>query len=137
MGYLEKYSHVFYDGDRLTVYGTLSYNTFSERWEMRNPIAILLQGETNKEDIDSERRLLDEMSLLMNKADIAGVIYYGIGCIMICGGMFIGLKLLVEYGPYFVWKGKRIASNIYVKIKEKLVALYHRFAPGPPLVPQP
>jgi hypothetical protein len=131
MGYLEKYSHVVYDGDRLTVYGTLSYNTFSERWEMRNPIAILLQG-TNKEDIDSERRLLDEMSLQMNKADITGVIYYGIGCIMICGGLFIGLKLLVKYGPYFEWKVKRMASNIYFKIKEKLLALYHRFAPGPP-----
>jgi hypothetical protein len=45
LGYLDKYSHVVYDGDRLTVYGTLSYNTASERWEMKNPIAILLQGE--------------------------------------------------------------------------------------------
>jgi hypothetical protein len=26
LGYLDKYSHVVYDGDRLTVYGTLSYD---------------------------------------------------------------------------------------------------------------
>ena len=74
LGYLDKYSHVVYDGDRLTVYGSLSYNTASERWEMKNPIAILLQGETNKEVTDSEQMLLDELSSQINKADVTMVI---------------------------------------------------------------
>jgi hypothetical protein len=138
LGYLDKYSHVVYDGDRLTVYGSLSYNTASERWEMKNPIAILLQGETFKEATDSERMLLDELSSQITKAGDTTIIYLGISFIMMYGGLVIALDLLIKYGPYFQWKIKRMANNIYVKIKNKLLAFYHWFVPAPPpQVPQP
>jgi hypothetical protein len=74
LGYLDKYSHVVYDGDRLTVYGTLSYNTASERWEMKNPIAILLQGETFKEGIETEIKMLKDLRLQMNFANDFGIL---------------------------------------------------------------
>jgi len=74
LGYLDKYSHVVYDGDRLTVYGTLSYNTASERWEMKNPIAILLQGETYKEGIETEIKMLKDLRLQMNFANDFGIL---------------------------------------------------------------
>ena len=54
---------------------------------------------------------------------------------MMYGGLVIALKLLIKYGPYFEWKIKRMANNIYVKIKEKLLAIYQRFVPGLPQVP--
>jgi hypothetical protein len=53
------------------------------------------------------------------------------------GGVFIGLKVVPKYFPYFIWKIKRITSNIYAKLKEKLLICYQWFVPAPPQAAQP
>jgi hypothetical protein len=62
-------------------------------------------------------------------------LYWIFGCLLITGGLICGLSLFDKYYPYFEWKTKRMANNIYVKIREKLLTLYRRLVAPAPQVP--
>jgi hypothetical protein len=42
--FYNKYSDILYEGDKIQVFGVATYNTFSDSWELSEPLALIKSG---------------------------------------------------------------------------------------------
>ena len=81
-GYLNKYSEVIYDGDKLTVLGTLTYNKISDRFELKDPYCLIAPDYIGND-------FLEEIKSSSSSKRLAGLLIMLAGA----GMIFVGLKI--------------------------------------------
>lgn len=75
-----KYSEIIYEGNEVVVFGILSWNQFSESWEISKPLAFLNSAKQDLIDIYQSEKIYSAVSIgftgLLLTASVVGLLYF-------------------------------------------------------------